>query len=321
MKAAIGGYFEFELPRARTFMYQGALKYQSARAAFLALLRVAKPKRVWMPYYICDAMVAPVRAFGAEICFYSLDQHLGIAEDITLDSADLLLYVNYFGVCSKQVEKVLAQFNPLQIVLDFSQAFFVAPKNCLATIYSPRKFFGLPDGGLLFTQMAIDFPKVIDESSENRIKHLFIRLGGAAELGYLDYKLAEETLNVFEPKQMSKLTERIFGAIDFVAARTQRNKNFTILHENLGQRNCLKVDLDEVDGAMCYPFFSNNDLLKSILLTSRIFIPTYWPDILTKPDIPNFESELVNKIHPLPCDQRYVEDDMDKICGLLHGLN
>lgn len=321
LNKAIGGYFELELPPPNQIKYQGALKYQSARAAFLALLRASKPNRVWMPHYICESMLASVKATGIEICFYSLDKQLGIADDITLDSADILLYVNYFGICSKQVEKVLARFNPSQVVLDFSQAFFVEPKNCLATIYSPRKFFGLPDGGLLFTQLAIDLPEAVDVGSGKRMHHLVARLGGAAELGYAEYQSAEASLNESEPKRMSQLTERIFGAIDFEAARTQRNKNFCALHDNLGGKNVLKVDLDDIDGPMCYPYFLDNHSLRTTLLAERIFIPTYWPDILTRLDISAFEVELVKKILPLPCDQRYAIGDMNNICELLLGLN
>ena len=313
MKPAIGGYFELELQRERPFMYDGAQKYQSARSAFLALLRAAKPKRVWMPHYICDVMLAPVRAFGAEICFYSLDQQLGIADDITLAGTDLLLYVNYFGVCSGQVEKVLARFNPFQVVLDFSQAFFAKPQNCLATIYSPRKFFGLPDGGLLFTPLSMEPPAAIDEGSENRTRHLIARLGGAVELGYVDYKLAEATLNEIEPKRMSQLSERIFGAIDFDAVRARRNENFNTLHAYLSQKNGLDMDLKNVNGPMCYPYLSDSFMPRTALLADRVFIPTYWPDVLTRPDIPVFEDELVKKMHPLPCDQRYCEKDMTRI--------
>lgn len=313
LNKAIGGYFELELPPPSQIRYQGALKYQSARAAFLALLRASKPNRVWMPHYICESMLAPIKAVGIEICFYSLDEQLGIADDIALGNADILLYVNYFGVCSAQIEKILNQFNPSQVVLDFSQAFFSAPRNCLATIYSPRKFFGVPDGGLLFTQLAIDLPETFDEGSENRMRHLITRLGGAAELGYADYQLAEVSLNNLEPQRMSLLTQRILETIDFEAARIQRNKNFYALHESLSRSNSLGVDLDDVDGPMCYPYFSDNPSLKTILLSKRIFIPTYWPDILTRFNTPVFEKRCVKNIHPIPCDQRYSSKDMAKI--------
>lgn len=317
LNKAIGGYFELELPPSNQIKYQSALKYQSARAALLALLRISKPNRVWMPHYICESMLAPVKASGTEICFYSLDKQLGIADDVVLGSTDILLYVNYFGICSRQVEKVLARFNPSQVVLDFSQAFFIEPKNCLATIYSPRKFFGLPDGGLLFTQLDVDLPEAVDEGSIKRMHHLVTRLGGTAEQGYEYYQSAETSLIESKPKRMSQLTERIYGSIDFEAARFQRNKNFRNLHENLGGNNVLKVDLEDVDGPMCYPYFLDNHLLRTTLLAKRIYVPVYWPDILARSNIPVFEVQLVKNIHPIPCDQRYTVGDMNNICELL----
>ena len=279
---AIGGYFELDLPHPSQSKYQKALKFQSARAAFLALLRASKPKRIWMPYYICNSMLAPVKAAGIEICFYSLNIQLGIGDDISLGSTDILLYVNYFGVCSGQVEKILSKFNPSQIVLDFSQAFFARPKNCLATIYSPRKFFGLPDGGLLFTELSIDLPESVDEDSEKRMRHLIARLGGAAESGYADYQLAELSLNKLEPKRMSLLTNRIFGAINFEAARIQRNNNFIQLNESLSRSNALEFDLKNIDGPMCYPYISDDKSLKGRFLADRIFIPIYWKEVANK---------------------------------------
>lgn len=312
MKAAIGGYFELELPHARPFMYQGALKYQSARAAFLALLRVSTPKRVWMPYYICDAMLAPVRASGAEIFFYSLDKHLGIADDITLDSADILLYVNYFGVCFGQVEKVLDRFNPSQVVLDFSQAFFIEPQKCLATIYSPRKFFGVPDGGLIFTELPLCTPELLDTGSAGRMQHLIKRLAGSPELGYEDYQRSETSLDDLEPRQMSNLTNRLLSSIDFGDAHARRNENFLSLHKVLGTTNRLALDA-EPDGPLCYPYFSSDAGLRKKLISQRVFVPTYWADALSRINGYCLEGDLVNSILPIPCDQRYSSKDMTKV--------
>ena len=58
-----------------------------------------------------------------------------------------LLYVNYFGICQHQERQVLERFGASRVVLDRSQAFFADPIDCLATIYSPRKFFGVPTEG------------------------------------------------------------------------------------------------------------------------------------------------------------------------------
>ena len=77
------------------------------------------------------------------------------------------------------------------------------------------------------------------------------------------------------------------------------------------------MDLEAVDGPMCYPYFSDNQSLRAKLISERIFIPTYWPDIFNRLDVPVFEEGLIKNIHPLPCDQRYDVDDMDNICKLL----
>ena len=312
MKPAIGGYFELELPSAQPFIYQDALKYQSARAAFLALLYVSKPERVWMPFYICDAMLSPVRASGAKVCFYSLDEQLGIADNITLGSSDILLYVNYFGVCLEQVEKVLKQFDPSQVVLDFSQAFFAKPQKCLATIYSPRKFFGIPDGGLIFTELLLTAPEMLDTGSIGRVNHLIKRLADSPEFGYEDYQHSEISLNDLKPKKMSNFTNRLLSSIDFDNAHARRNENFLILHEALGTTNRLILDA-EPNGPLCYPYFSANAGLRKKLISQRVFVPTYWADALSRISGDCLELDLINSILPIPCDQRYSSKDMARV--------
>jgi hypothetical protein len=316
MKTAIGGYFELELPPARLPMHHAALKFQSARAAFLALLRATKPTRVWMPYYICDSMLAPIKAAGVDVEFYSLDAHFGIADDIELAATEILMYVNYFGVCSEQVDQVLQRFNPAQVVLDFSQAFYVEPKDCLATIYSPRKFFGLPDGGLLFTRTDIKLPEKIDEGSECRMAHLIKRLGGEPENGYVNYKNSEETLNDFEPKQMSRLTQRVMTSIDFEGAQAKRRANFDFLFGRLREVN--KIKFGNIIGApLCYPLICNDAGMKAELIRNRVFVATYWPDVSTRVDVDSLEFDLAANLLAIPCDQRYSSADLELVLSLI----
>jgi len=122
---SIGGYFDLELPRGNEFsMHENVIYYQSARAAFRSLLQAGKPQRVWLPKYICDAMLSPLQDEGIECSWYDLDENLNVAESIVLGDGEWLLYVNYFGVCQRQVDDLLSRFPVKQIVFDFSQAFF-----------------------------------------------------------------------------------------------------------------------------------------------------------------------------------------------------
>lgn len=309
---AIGGYFELELPLKKQTLYAQAKRYQSARAAFLALLRSVKPKRVWMPSYICDSMLAPVLSENIEICYYSIDEKFEIKGTINLQPQDLLLYVNYFGICDDQVLRVLDRFNPQQIVVDCSQAFYAAPKNCLATIYSPRKFFGVPDGGLLVSDCGVAEPEEQDQGSESRMQHLIKRLGSSPEAGYAAFKLAEDSLNDMQPRRMSVLTEKLLSAIDAGAARAARKRNFKSLRDALDSSNTLKIP-SLVDGPLCYPYMPQAGVSRELLVKNRIFIATYWPDVLNRVAPDSFEFKLTSQYLPIPCDQRYGERDMKKL--------
>jgi hypothetical protein len=315
---AMGGYFELALPDRTHGTYSAALKYQSARSAFLALLRTCRPQRVWLPTYLCDAMLAPVRHAGIELCFYAVDAHLGIATDITLASTDMLLYVNYFGLCDAEVDKVLARFDPQQVVLDYSQAFYAQPRACLATIYSPRKFFPLPDGGLLFTAQPVEPAVAVDERSLDRMRHLLRRCSETPESGYSDYQRAEASLEEdIEPKAMSCLTSKLFQTLDVEQARIKRNANFGVLHAALGASNLFPIRAETVNGPLSYPWLVHDASLRQKLIAERIFVPTYWPDVRTRADASSWAAHYADRCLALPCDQRYGLEDMDRMIKLV----
>lgn len=317
----IGGYFELELPARGPLPYPGALRFQSARAAFLALLRAGKPRRVWMPRYICDAMVAPLADAGVETAWYDVGRDFEVDESVELGADDWLLYVNYFGVCDKNVAGVLRRFSCDQVVLDYSQAFFSTPVDeALATIYSARKFFGVPDGGLLATRLAVSAPEQQDTASLNRSAHLLLRLGESPEAGYAAYREAEESLASCEPLRMSKLTQTILSTIDFDGARRKRRENFLFLQENLGKMNRLSLDTVECFSPMCYPFLTSVDELRSRLIERQIFVATYWTEALDrlKGDWSGGEAA---RLLPLPIDQRYGRIDMERIVSVIRGAS
>lgn len=316
---AIGGYFELELPAKRDILYPDALCYQSARAAFFALLMEGQPGRVWMPKYICDSMLAPLKKAGIEYQLYGIDVRFDIAESISLADDDWLLFVNYFGISSRNVDKVLERFNRDQVVIDHAQAFFSPPRDCLATIYSPRKFFGIPDGGMLVSKIPVEKPDCTDDGSLARTGHLLKRIAVHPEAGYDDYKCAEESLSDIAPRQMSLLTQRLFASIDYEHARVRRNMNFSFLHKHLGHLNRMDIDAESVNGPLCYPFFSSIKDVREKLRANRIYAPTYWPDVISRVPPGADESVIANGCIPLPCDQRYSIEDLSRVVTLLEN--
>ena len=315
----IGGYFELELPDKWELPYPAAQGFQSARAAFFALIRAGRPKRVWMPRYSCDAMLAPLEQENIECVWYDVNDQLVIDQKLEIETNDWLLYVNYFGVCNKQAEELIRRLSPDQVVLDYSQAFFAPPQEeVLATVYSPRKFFGVPDGGLIISKIPIEVPKEQDANSFRRMSHLIRRLGDCPQAGFDDFKRAEESLTEIEPKRMSLLTTRILSSIDYERASKKRSENFFFLHERLREKNKLAVDVSCVAAPLCYPFLASDPGLRKRLIDSGIFIATYWPDAIGRVN-EDWSEKMVRKLLPLPIDQRYGAREMQRITAIILG--
>lgn len=309
---AIGGYFELELPASKAPVYPQALSFQSGRAAFLALLHTGKPRRVWAPYYICSTMLDSIKQAEVETAFYRIDDSFHLAQEIHLLEGDWFLYVNYFGLRGAYAQSLLSQFARQRVVIDASQALFSPPLDCLATIYSPRKFLGLPDGGLLVSSIAVDVPEA-DEGSFERALPLLKRMAFSPEAGYAEHQHAETTLYKQQPKGMSNLTRRMLSSVDLTEVCEARNRNFSYLHKHLGRHNRLHVMPGEVNGPLCYPMLTPNAKLREALIKERIFVATYWRDVLDLVEASCSEAFLVHGLVPLPCDQRYSEGDMARV--------
>ena len=303
---ALGGYFGLEAGRREHVAFHpGATAFQSGRAAFLAVLEARRPKRIHLPWYLCDSMDEPLRQCGIEAQRYGIDQDFRIAQPLALEPDDWLLYVNYFGLCDAAVDELLVRHPANQVVVDNSQAFFSFPKHSVATLYSPRKFFGVPDGGYLVapTTRLQFFER--DTESVHRSCHLMTRLSLGAEAGYLQYTDAEHSLSDQPARRMSKVTEQLLSAIDYADVRERRRRNFDLLQSHLGPCNELKWNLREDQVPLCYPFLVRCEGLREALIRARVYVPRYWPDLLaSEASLPERERRLAADLLPLPIDQR-----------------
>jgi hypothetical protein len=216
---------------------------------------------------------------------------------------------------------VLQRFPPEQVVLDYSQSFFAPPVDeALATIYSPRKFFGVPDGGLLISRVPVSLPEGQDTGSFERMSHLMRRLGDCPEAGYAEYQHSEESLTECEPKRMSSLTERILSSINFDHASKKREENFLFLHERLGEDNKISLDISSITAPLCYPFLTHDADLRRRLINNRVFVATYWIDAISRVS-DEWAEKMVRNLLPLPIDQRYGQKDMERLVSIILGEN
>lgn len=308
----IGGFFSLELPSKKKHFHLNSIKLNSCRSALEYILRIKKPTIVYIPYYICGVMLEPFINTNIRFKYYSLNKNLELLKNINLEKDEYLLYVNYFGIKNSYIDKLIHKYKK-KLIIDSSQSFFSKYKK-IYSIYSPRKFFGVSDGGYLtgnFELIPLD-----RDISINRMRHLLGRLDLNANIFYDEYKKNDDQLSSQPIKKMSLLTESILKSINYNKVKKIRNKNFMYLHKFLKYFNKLDIEIDYIDGPMVYPFLYKEKIKKK-LIKNKIYVATYWNDILNIDGIPSTEVYLTKNIIPLPIDQRYGIDDMKKIVKII----
>ena len=315
----IGGYQGLELPLYKGSLEQLTIKTNSARSALKIILNAVSAKKVWLPAYSCDAIVEAVKDLDIELGYYLVSPTFSVEPSLSLGKDEYILVVNYFGICQDSINKSLHRFGESNTIVDCSQAYFSNHLDSLATFWSPRKFFGLPDGGLLYSNdPRVKQPDSRDTTSSTRMGHLISRITDSPEAAYQQYQEAEQTIAEMPVLGMSELTERLLHAVDYQGARAARNRNARYLHERLGEYNQLNLHFDADTAPLCYPLVPKlKTASRSELINNRVFAPSYWPEVLTRVDEGSFEWNLVTNGLFLPCDQRYTENDMDRLISLL----
>ena len=313
---AIGGYFSLELPYNENGEYhRDAIRLNSGRYCLEYVLRVKKYTKVYLPYYMCDAVLQPINKLGLDYQFYHIDKYFHIAEVLQPKKDEVILYCNYFGLMDEYVKIVTDRYAP-NIIIDNTQAFFSRPLPEIDTFYTCRKFFGVADGAYLYTNKEADFDIPQDYSS-SRMLFLLDRLDKSAEEAFSDYHKSEDTLDHDEIKKMSKITQFIMSSICYKSVADRRISNYIYLHDNLSSSNTLSVDLERKNVPMVYPFLSDDINLRKKLIDNKVYVASYWPNVQSWCNAESLENTLSQLLLPLPIDQRYSIDEMNFIVSVL----
>ena len=303
----IGGYFDLELYHGKEY-YSSAIKLNSGRNALRYLIRQYHIKKIWVPYYTCPIIHQVLEEEGCRVCFYHVAENL--MPDVKFGN-DFCLYTNYFGVCNANVRLLK---NCKNLILDNAQAFFCT-SDVFASFNSPRKFFGVSDGSYLLcdTEKSLSIGQ---DYSSGRFSHLLKRLEYPASDGFGDFRRNEEVISTLPLKYMSRITEKVLSGISYDYVKKRRLENFNFLHENFFKINDLYLDIED-DIPMVYPLLIKQENLREKLISSKIYIAKYWPDIEKYP-LNSFEKKLQTNLLALPIDQRYTIDDMRKIVRVIN---
>jgi len=248
-----------------------ATYFSSGRAAFTYLLRdVVKPRRVWLPTYICWSLVSAMQTRFPEtqLLFYPVDRQLNCQWPTNTDSGDAVVFVHYFGhACSKpDVPDHCVLLEDISHVLTPG-----LPINGQHAFGSLRKTFRIADGGVLLGRYHPFY-----ESDDQ----LAVRLRWRAR-DWRDLREAENMVDrVWTMSDMSSQSMWRMLSVNVAAAAEQRQRNQRFLERHFPVGNpMISYRADEVPllQNVLFSDTTTRDSLRSFLASRGIFSSIHWP--------------------------------------------
>ena len=316
---AIGGYFEIADKDCECgrMPIDGIALNTCRNALEYIILQIPDVKRIYVPYYTCEAVVEPLRRLQVEYKFYHINEQLEISQEISLGEGDYLIANNYFGIRDAYIAKLAKKYGD-RLIVDNAQALFAPALLNVKAAYSTRKYVGVADGGFAVGVHAIGIIDYDEDNSLEHDSHLYIRKERGAEAGYKDYQKNECKLDNQQIRRMSPQTKEILYQINYESILEKRRQNYLYLSQILGEKNFLQLpSIDSFTCPMVYPFMTDDESLRGRLIQNKVFVARYWPNVLEWCNEDELEYKLTTQIIPLPIDQRYGKEDMDRIIEII----
>ena len=318
---AIGGYFELaNYEEGGVFPHQSGILLNTGRNALEYILRsIGEVKRIYLPYYTCEVVLEPIEKLHIPFTYYHINQRFELVDDIQPKEGEFIIANNYFGIKDAYIQQLAERYGE-HLIVDCAQAFFAKPIPGIKCFYSPRKYVGVADGGVAYLGNLPDGKVVVNEieRSDEHNSHLLKRKQFGAEAGFSDYQANEKKLDDQPIRLMSFQTKWLLDHIDYENVIARRKENYQYLYNAFVAKNQLQLPaFDSFVCPMVYPFMMATErILRKELIENKVFVARYWPNV-EQMDGFEVESESATNIIPLPIDQRYCIDDMQRIIKII----
>ena len=230
-------FFALETAEMPTKWIGDRILLNCGRSALRYIVRTYGIKELYVPSYTCQFVWDVLRDEGCKLDFYHIDKNFLPTKTFEKDA--YILFNNYFGICDTQVEFLKLKYKNL--IIDNTQAFYSNQKG-LASFYSLRKFFGVPDGGLAWCDKKLNI-----ELEKSNSYHLCMHLLKAYDKGYDDSRLNfiknELEIDKMKMEAMSNLTFAMMKNINYLKCKKIRINNFNLFQKYLNDTNELKIEL------------------------------------------------------------------------------
>jgi hypothetical protein len=310
------------------------LRLVTARSAFTLLARTLRPAAVWLPSYLCGVVLDAFVASDTRVNFYAVSEDLKISDDAWLKKVqpgDMVVFIDYFGFNEWEHVGKQSKERGAWVVEDACQAMLNTRfnKNADYVIASPRKFFGVPDGGILLAQNGATLPSGnlpppppewwLNALKASQLRAEFDRHGGDRQWFELFRKT--DPHGPMEPGRMSELSSLLLDhAIDYGGIAASRRRNFSRLAVALPEFALFRELSDDVVPLGFPVRVRERDRVRQGLFDREIYPPVHWPIQNIVPKEFQSSHRLAQEILMLPCDQRYDTEDMDRLAREFKAL-
>ncbi len=348
----IGSIFSIDRDRQIAAKHGGdndVLRFSLCREALLTIAKQLghREKKVLLPAYTCQTVIAPFVQEGWQCAFYPVDRDLRIDKAAIVRLAkslnpSLCVVHPYFGneLNAEELE-TLGKVKDLSCVLveDRTQILFSEHYHKIFDYYvgSYRKWFPIPDGAFL-KNGASALPIAASEMVEN---DKFVQLqteamclrgdflkNGDENVKNRSRQMVEQANSVISgkifPHCMSGSSQKIMNQTDVKLLMQRRMDNYRFLFEHLQHQTVcrrVKQDISELTTVPLYfpVYVQNRAALQAKLCTHRIYAPILWPVQTTDILINDTIKEIFDTILMIPCDQRYTEEDMQFVVDVINS--
>lgn len=316
----------------------------SLRQIITDIKRRINVKTACLPSYCCESMIEPFLRENIEPSFY----------DVFLDSgkivysgdgikADIILTLNYFGVdteYTRQFDEELRKNHPDAVIIKDATHSLLSDRGGYDDIYdyvfaSIRKWSGLSGGVILKSKSDIKPYKKKFTKYEDTVKAAmsakkeYIQCGEGDKDKVLSlYDEAEEMLDSdYVGYGISKKTEERFRYFDVDSVAQKRKANYEILAEGRDIWHSkgiqpMRAKIMPEETPLFFPVIfqteKQRNAVRKYLIANDVYCPIHWP-ISPLHRLNSRESEIYQTCLSVICDQRYDDDDMRRILGLIYN--
>lgn len=317
-----------------TEKWRDAYCLRSGRDALKVVAREYPGATVLLPALACESMILPFEMYECKVIFYRYlnDYKIDIEylRCIIPNQKTLLVYMDYFGnlsITDSELDKLHKEYGDLIFIEDRTHNLLEGNRREFKADYviaSLRKWVNIPDGGLLWSKMALSntFFSADTSFSERRLMAQCMRreyLSAGDESIKCEYRKIFSTVSEILdgdklPSRMSKYSYELLRKTDWNKIKKQREHNASILCDTLVSG---KIDLIQnyVGYSDLYVAFyvPNRDCIQKKLSELGIFNTIIWPISKEQREVCCVAKETVDTMLAAPCDQRYTEEDMKYI--------